>query len=304
MASSYVLALGLLASRAAANNIMLKMRDGVALNTNFDLPPFFPAGKRTAAVLERSPYGADAEELIADIFGETLGYVSVRQDIRGTGKSGGEFMIWHDAQADAYDTISWIVQQPWSNGVVFTTGASADAIDELAQVPGPHPALRGQVIIFATADGYGTFYPGGAYRESLIDGWLKNTIKNDYKRCDLLVRNEEQPGGAWWDAVNGSKFWQNVDYPTISWAGWYDIFQSGNFIQFDGYQKHSSLPGQHKLVVDPCGHCQAAASQFPDDLLFGRVLLPILMAFDMMSNDSPTNKTWPPVPEGVGNVTM
>ena len=58
------------------------------------------------------------------------------------------------------------------------------------------------------------------------------------------------------------------------------------------------------MVVDPCGHCQAAASQFPHDTAFGRVLLPILMAFDMMSNDSPTNKTWPPIPEGVGNVTM
>ena len=240
----------------------------------------------------------------ADLFGEILGYVAVRQDIRGTKQSGGDFAVWHDAQNDAYDTIAWIVQQPWSNGVVFTTGASADAIDELAQMPGPHPALRGQVVIFATADGYGTFFPGGAYRESLIDGWLKDTVPDAYARTDALVRNEEQPGRPWWDAVNGSMYWKNVNFPSIAWAGWYDIFQSGNWEQFEGYQKLSSLPGEHRMVVDPCGHCQAASSQFPQDLAFGRVLLPILMAFDMMSNESPTNKTWPAVPEGVGNVTM
>ena len=289
--------------RASADTVMLAMRDGVLLHTEFDLPLFFNGSKR-AAVLERSPYGADAEELIADVFGEALGYVSVRQDVRGTGQSHGAFGVWHDAQNDAFDTMAWIVSQSWSNGVVFTTGASADAIDELAQLPGPHPALRGQVVIFATADGYGTFFPGGAYRESLIDGWLQKTVPGDYARTDALVRNEEQPGGQWWDVVNGSMYWKNVDFPSVAWAGWYDIFQAGNWAQYDGYQRLSSLPGEHKMVVDPCGHCQAASSQFPHDTAFGRVLLPILLAFDMMSNDSPTNKTFPPVPEGVMNVTM
>ena len=299
------LALALSAAPAAlADTVMVPMRDGVTLHTEFDLPPFHPADKRITAVLERSPYGANAEELIADLFGEALGYASVRQDIRGTKQSGGSFTVWHDAANDAYDTIAWIVAQPWSNGVVFTTGASADAIDELAQLPQFHPALRGQVIIFATSDGYGTFFPGGAYRESLIDGWLKDTVPTQYTAVDALVRNEEQPGRPWWDAVNGSMYYDHVTFPSIAWAGWYDIFQQGNFKQFHGYQRDSSLPGQHRLVVDPCGHCQAAADQFPHDTAFGRVLLPILMAFDMMSNDDPQNKTWPPVPEGVANVTM
>lgn len=83
-----------------------------------------------------------------------------------------------------------------------------------------------------------------------------------------------------------------------------DIFQDGNWDQYLGYQYQSALPGYHRMVVDPCGHCQAAASQFPHDTVFGRVLLPILMGFDMMSNDDPQNKTWPPVPEGVSNITM
>ena len=64
------------------------------------------------------------------------------------------------------------------------------------------------------------------------------------------------------------------------------------------------MRGESKLVIDPCGHCQAAANLFPHDLIFGRVLLPILMAFDMMSNQNMSNTSWPPVPEAVNNVTL
>lgn len=293
-----------LINQAHADTYEIAMSDGTLLHTEVDLPPFHDPTKKITAVLERSPYGANAEELIADIFGEVLGYASVRQDFRGTKQSGGEFEIWHDSAGDAYDTIEWITKQPWSNGIVFTTGASADAIDELAQLPSPHPSLRGQVIIFATSTGYETFYPGGAYRESLVDGWLHDTVPNAYARADKIVRDHEAPGSEWWNAVNGSLYWDHVTWPSISWAGWYDIFQEGNLVQYEGFQTKSSSKGLHRLVVDPCGHCQAAANLFPANTTFGRVLLPILMAFDMMSNDDPQNKTWPPVPEGVKNITM
>ena len=195
-----------------AETVMLPMRDGVKLHTDYDLPLFHTPGSRIPAVLERSPYGANAEELIADVFGEALGYVSVRQDMRGTKQSEGSFAIWHDSRDDAFDTMDWIVAQPWSNGIVFTTGASADGIDELAQISGPHPALRGQLNIFATSDGWGTFYPGGAYREALIDGWLRSTVPTQYKACDQLVRDNEQPDNksGWWNTVNGSAYFQNV----------------------------------------------------------------------------------------------
>lgn len=113
-----------------ATDYMVPMRDGVKLHTVVDEPPFFPADKKVPAVLERSPYGDNQEELIALVAAEALGYVAVRQDFRGTGQSEGTFGLWHDSHLDAYDTIEWILQQPWNNGEVFTTGVSADAIDE------------------------------------------------------------------------------------------------------------------------------------------------------------------------------
>ena len=94
--------------------------------------------------------------------------------------------------------------QPWSNGQVFTTGASADGIDEYAQIARPHPALRGQINIFATTQGWETFFIGGAYREALIDGWLKDTVPTQYADLDAFVRQEEQPGTAWWQVRSGA----------------------------------------------------------------------------------------------------
>ena len=101
--------------------VMIPMRDGTHLSTQVDMPAFYKPGTKIAAVMERSPYGANAEELIADLFGEVLGYVSVRQDMRGThaSMSAGNFSCWHDSANDGYDTMAWIVNQTWSNGEVL-----------------------------------------------------------------------------------------------------------------------------------------------------------------------------------------
>lgn len=48
--------------------------------------------------------------------------------MRGTGKSEGNFTIWHQDSEDGEDLGNWVVKQPWSNGKVFSFGASADGL--------------------------------------------------------------------------------------------------------------------------------------------------------------------------------
>jgi len=278
--------------------------DGALLHTDIDEPPFTPGDKKLPFILERSPYGQDAEELIALVFAEALGYVGGRKDMRGTHDSTGNFSLWHDSAQDLDTTIKYLEKLPWWNGEIFTTGASADSIDEYATVAIPQPALRGQVDIFCTTKGWETFYIGGAYREALIEGWLHGTVPTQADDLISLVKSQEQPGQPWWQPVNGTNFYQNVAFPSLHWAGWYDIFQNGNLAAYEGFKWQSSLPGQAKLVIDPLGHCQAGADYFTHDTLFGRVLLPFLMALDFMADNSVTNRSFPNPPEGVGNVTM
>lgn len=204
------------------DNLMLTMRDGVQLFTDVD-KPLFPKAAKIPAIMERSPYGVDGIETVALVLAELLGYVSVRQDFRGTEQSNGNFTIWHDNTGvpinDAYDTAQWITQQTWSNGQVFTTGASADGIEQFTQLVQPNKAMRGQFTIFATAQAWETFYVGGAYRQALIDGWLHMTVPNAFDQCDALVRAEEQPGNPWWQAVNASLYYGNVTWPSLMWGG-------------------------------------------------------------------------------------
>ncbi len=63
-----LLLLSTLLTSCAATTYKVPMHDGVVLNTIIDEPPFFPGDKQMPAILERSPYGADAEELIALVF--------------------------------------------------------------------------------------------------------------------------------------------------------------------------------------------------------------------------------------------
>lgn len=122
--------------------VMIPMRDGVELHTDID----FPLGKSSdlTAVIDRSPYGADRLELVADIF-LLWGYAAVRQDMRGTQQSQGNFTIWHSDANDSYDTFQWISEQSWSNGDIYSVGASADGLASFTMIMDSPKWLKAQV---------------------------------------------------------------------------------------------------------------------------------------------------------------
>lgn len=129
------------------------MRDGVSLFTVI-LTPVSPSGS-LPIMLYRTPYGASRagadslvpiqqRELAAD------GYAFAYQDIRGRGRSEGEFVMNRhqdpagvDESTDAYDTVEWLVNRlPGTNGRVGVMGVSYPGW--LAGIAGvnPHPAVR------------------------------------------------------------------------------------------------------------------------------------------------------------------
>lgn len=260
---------------------MLPMRDGVQLHTFVDFP-LVSEYQNLTAVMDRSPYGADALELIADIY-LLFGFVGVRQDMRGTKQSQGNFSLWHTSANDSYDTMQWIGSQSWSSGKVFTVGASADGIAQFAAMIGEPQWLAGQFILVATATGRPTMFPGGAYRQALIEGWLSKTVPTQSAALIDEVKSNEAPG-QWWYPLNDTNQYYKVKFPSVMWAGWYDIFLNGNLIGFDGYQKRADPAhrGLSHIVVDPLGHCQKSSKYFPDNLIAGRVALGAFLSIDMM----------------------
>jgi uncharacterized protein len=83
------------------------------------------------------------------------GFVTIGQDMRGTKMSEGNFTIWHQDADDSEDLGNWIVQQPWSNGVVYSLGASADGLAAFTTVHNNPSWLKAQYFIWSSSIGYG-----------------------------------------------------------------------------------------------------------------------------------------------------
>ena len=88
------------------------------------------------------------------------GYAFVHMDVRGTGRSDGEYRFLDSKeQTDFYDVIEWVAQQPWSDGKIGGIGQSYYAMTQwfmAAQKP-PHLAC------IAPYDGLIDAYTGIAY---------------------------------------------------------------------------------------------------------------------------------------------
>lgn len=258
---------------------MLPMSDGTKLHTLALSPDPLDKSKRWPTVIDRSPYGMFNTELIADLF-LIFDFAAVSQDLRGCCQSEGNFSLFHDERRDGSETIDWITKQPWSDGQVFIVGGSADAIAGLELVRAALPAVKAGFFIFGTAEARATFFPGGAWRESLTHKWLNGTVPAQYPQLlDAIFAHEGD--GPWWDTVEtkGAAQFGRVTWPAVHWAGWYDIFLEGHLETFEGFHKLAApeVRSRQYLVVDPLGHCQDADRYFPRHLVIGRAALPILL---------------------------
>jgi predicted acyl esterase len=126
-----------------ATQFMVRMRDGVHLATDVYLPPHDTSPGPT--VLVRLPYDKTGEytfmPTVARYFRDH-GYRVVVQDVRGKFRSEGETLVFVNEAYDGYDTIDWVVNQTWSDGVVGMWGDSYYGFTQWAAVSTAHPALR------------------------------------------------------------------------------------------------------------------------------------------------------------------
>jgi putative CocE/NonD family hydrolase len=155
-------------------NVMAPMRDGVRLATDL----YFPArgGVRLPgkfpAILERTPYNKSVAGRLWAPFYASRGYVAVVQDTRGRYGSEG---VWHmmvDDVNDGFDTATWIVRQPWSDGGFATIGTSYPGGTQHALALSNPPGLKAMVPVDAVANaGYFGMRNGGAFELRFLN-WI------------------------------------------------------------------------------------------------------------------------------------
>jgi predicted acyl esterase len=254
---------------------MVEMNDGIRLSTDVY---FAPGSFHTPhpVILIRTPYG---KHLIGSLYGSlylTQNYHVVIQDARGTFESEGsdKFLLFADAYKDGVATIKWILHQPWCNGKIASVGASALGINEYFYAGMNPEGLLAQSIMIATPDLYKTsIYPGGAFRESLVTGWVKITVPDNYEyQLDLIISHPMKD--RFYNSTSlfmdiGPSF-KNVSTPAIHIGGWYDVFQQGTLDGFMGYDD-LALPearGKQLLIMGPFTH------GFPREGLVGELFYP------------------------------
>ncbi|MFI4936047.1 MAG: CocE/NonD family hydrolase [Caulobacterales bacterium] len=245
----------------AHKEVFAAMRDGVKLAANVYLPD--GAGP-WPVVLQRTPYLKDpdpkrlnaeyAKRMVEAINGYTShGYVLVVQDVRGKGHSQGFYSAFNDDIPDGYDTVEWVAKQPWSNGKVGITGASALGItSNMAAIAAP-PHLLAAYVIVAPNDRFENSYMGGVLKEKDTVDWLKGQGVSDEVIDSLRSRVVGNVDAVRTDMSQGMKF---IRIPIYNVGGWYDIFNSGNAYNFAWLQNQGAkgARGNQKLYMGPFGH--------------------------------------------------
>ena len=111
------------------------------------------------------------------------GYALVVVDVRGTGASFGTRDSFRSPKEreDSREVVDWIVAQPWSDGLVGSTGVSylGAAADFLASTG--HTAVKAIAPLFSVWDTYAdNYFPGGLLRRPLrgstTNSWSPSTM--------------------------------------------------------------------------------------------------------------------------------
>jgi len=235
---------------AGAVEHMVPMRDGVKLATNV----FLPEGEGPwPMILTRTPYGKDGR------FGNgwqrytSAGYAYAVQDCRGKFRSEGEYRPFEEDGADGFDTVNWAAAQPWCNGKVGMTGASAMGITAtLAAIANPDPLVCAFVVVAPQSFFEEATFIGGVFKEADVGNWMRNQGAGDQvpeRRAGVIVGRREIEN----DIVRHR---HKIDIPIYNLGGWYDIFSVGTVGNFSFLHNHGApgARGRQKLLVGPFGH--------------------------------------------------
>lgn len=284
-------------------NIMVNMRDNVQLATDIYLPD---DGKGSyPVVIERTPYGKHlhsrseidangnkiSREEMAQAF-TTQGIAVIFQDCRGRYSSQGTFTKYLNEPEDGFDTLSWIIKQPWCNGKIGTMGLSYAAHTQLSMACLNPPGLTTMIL---DSGGFANAYhcgirQGGAFELKQATWAYKQAQKSPsineiakmalaqenihewFKKMPWLPRHsplrhapeyetyffEQWQDGSWHDgwanpAICADGHYENIpDIPILHMSSWYDNYVWSTLHNYHALKQSKTAP--QSLIMGPWLH--------------------------------------------------
>jgi len=269
----------------------IAVRDG----TSIGVAVYAPEGSgRHPALLAASPYRYDNNVLPAGpqfLWRETgpidfyvkRGYAYVQMDVRGCGKSGGEFeFLGPSEQTDLYDVVEWIAQQPWCNGRVGGIGQSYFCMSQWWMGIVAPPSLACLAAYDGLNDPYrascyqggipGQFFPGYWWNQNrIINRFPANGASGREQKTDLDLLVSAHPAyDDFWRARCASERLHEIKVPLYSIGVWgkIDLHTRGNV---EGFRR---AKGPRKLQMRGPPNAWAANAEFNGTELHEKVLLP------------------------------
>jgi len=266
-------------------DVRVPMRDGIELSTNVFLPE---AQGPFPVILTRTPYGkGDANNSDARFYA-SQGYVYVSQDCRGRGPSQGVWEPHRNEADDGHDAQGWLLEQPWCNGKIGTTGGSYVGFTQWIAAPEAGDYLKCMFTVVPLMDCYDTQYVGGALNLALAMGWGSDMSYRGGNGARTQTWDEQRWLEAFrtlplceWDKAIGRKVqylrdwvahptfddywakvgvrdkWEQICVPTLVIGGWYDIFAKPVLENTNAVKKLSrceQVRRQQYVIMGPWSH--------------------------------------------------
>jgi uncharacterized protein len=266
----------------------IPLRDGARLSASL----YQPRGRKESApcILTMTPYGAQTYRDRGMYFASHgLAFLSV--DVRGTGKSSGQFQPFIQEASDAHDVIEWLAKQRYCNGKVGMWGGSYAGYDQWAAVKERPPHLATIVPVAAPYGGVDFPIEGHTFPPYPLQ-WLTFTDQRraprDEKYQDpefwtIALRRWFESGSSlntldsfigapsvlfqqWlahpqvddhWDGYNPtSQQYADTSIPILSITGSYDGDQAGSLTHYRQHQRYAAPEAQqrHFLIIGPWDH--------------------------------------------------
>jgi uncharacterized protein len=268
------------------SDVKVTMRDGVRISVCVYRPA--QAG-RVPALFAASPYQHEFDTVPAFplfLWRETgpiewyvdQGYAYVHADVRGSGRSEGEFAFMDRTEQEDYvELIGWIARQPWCNGRVGGIGQSYYAMAQWLMATWNPPGLA----CIAPYDGLVDQYRCSNYHGGIFCSYRSSWYAN------LRADNQHRPAGAagrppmrfdlvgaitehtldddWWRERSAFGRLGEIRVPVLSIGHWgkMGLHLRGNILGFE------ELTAPKKLVVTGARNVHEAHHQF-DQVEFHR----------------------------------
>jgi len=256
----------------------LPMRDGTGLATRVHLP----RGEGPwPTVLVRDPY--QFTYYLTCHYYVRYGYACVHQDVRGQGRSEGDWYPLRNEIADGEDTLDWLVGQDWQDGNIALVGASYVGLVQWAVADRLPPEVKTVVISVSHGDFYDMVYHGGHFAQAVAGLWSAEIFYPLEEKGEAAERwqaevlparpaSDVDPAlfqGAWASyrdylahPERSDPYWQqdyyqtyreahrHLDRPALLIGRWQDFFLDGMLARFDELpQRDDSVfviqPGEH-----------------------------------------------------------